>query len=118
MGEAAVSQVVLPARQPYLGFREGPRSLGRVSHPPGAPTGKGGAPGRGCISCGQGALLLDRYRAGVSRPRSWAAGFRSAGPGGGPRSGSARAACVGSTQAGLRRGKGLHSSLLFCGDLS
>lgn len=54
MGEAAVSQVVLPARQPYLGFREGPRSLGRVSHPPGAPTGKGGHLGGAASAAGRG----------------------------------------------------------------
>lgn len=55
MGEAAVSQMVLPARQPYLGFQEGPVS--GLSEPPSWRTdGKGEAPGRGCISCRQGAL--------------------------------------------------------------
>lgn len=55
---------------------------GCVSHPPGATTGKGRHLGGAALAAGRGLFWLDRYLAGVSRPRIWVAGFRSLGPGG------------------------------------
>lgn len=100
---------VLPARQPYLGFQDGQWSL---SHPPGAPMGKG-APGRGCISSSRGLFWRDRYMAGVSRPGSGQQGSEAQGLAEAHAQGSARTAGV--VSARLHRGKARFFTLVLWG---
>lgn len=91
-----------------------------VSEPPSWCTdGKGGA-WEGLYQLRQGALWAGQVHGGCEQARIWAARFRSAGPGGGPRSGLSTRSLCGQRQAAQRKGLILHSCSagLFPGQLS